>query len=68
MWRPGFEWKQEESTDSISKNIEVCMASSGKGEECSVTCVGAETGTVGEEAGKTGRASILEGLKATARN
>lgn len=44
------------------------MASSGKGEECSVTCVGAETGTVGEEAGKTGRASILEGLKATARN
>ena len=44
------------------------MANSGKGEECSVTCAGPETGIVGEEAEKTDQGSILEGLKATDRN
>ena len=44
------------------------MANSGKGEECSVTCAGPETGIVGEEAEKTDQGSILEGLKATDTN
>ena len=50
------------------KSIEVLMANSGKGEECSVTCAGPETGTVGEEAEKTDQGSFLEGFKATDRN
>lgn len=43
---------EENSTDSISKNRNVLMASSGKGKECHVASVDAETVTVAEKAGK----------------
>lgn len=58
---------EEDSTESLSRTQRFeWQIQGGRGVPCD-TC-GAERGTVGDEAGKTGRGYILEGLEATARH
>lgn len=45
---------EEDSTDRTSKKHRGLKASSGKAEDCSVTKMGAKTGTMGDKARKVG--------------